>query len=88
MRLIPIPPGEITEGKVLLKGNDVLQYTEKQMQDVRGNEISMIFQEPMTALNPVYTVGTQIMEAERKKTITAMRRLLMVSVKKPTRLKK
>ena len=66
MRLIPIPPGEITEGKVLLKGNDILQYTEKQMQDVRGNEIAMIFQEPMTALNPVYTVGTQIMEAIRQ----------------------
>ena len=66
MRLIPIPPGEITEGQVLLNGRDVLKCSEKEMQDIRGNEIAMIFQEPMTALNPVYTVGAQIVEAIRQ----------------------
>ena len=63
MRLIPQPPGEITEGQILFKGEDLLTYSEKQMRQVRGNHISMIFQEPMTSLNPVFTVGYQIDEA-------------------------
>jgi len=62
MRLIPSPPGQISEGRILLRGNNILDISEKHMQDVRGNEISMIFQEPMTSLNPVFTIGTQIAE--------------------------
>ena len=62
MRLIPIPPGQISKGRILLKGNDLLKLNEIQMRDVRGNEISMIFQEPMTSLNPVFKIGMQISE--------------------------
>jgi peptide/nickel transport system ATP-binding protein len=62
MRLIPNPPGKITSGRVLLDGKDLLSLSESQMRQVRGNRISMIFQEPMTSLNPVFTVGDQISE--------------------------
>ncbi|MBX3191518.1 MAG: ABC transporter ATP-binding protein [Labilithrix sp.] len=65
LRLVPYPQGAIEKGKVELRGKDLLGLSERAMQDVRGNEISMIFQEPMTSLNPVYTVGTQIIEAIR-----------------------
>lgn len=65
MQLIPIPPGEIVSGKVFYDGKDLLKMSESEMRDIRGNEISMIFQEPMTALNPVYTVGNQVGEAVR-----------------------
>ena len=63
MRLIPKPPGKIVAGQVWFKGQDLLKLTERQMRDIRGNEIAMIFQEPMTSLNPVFTVGNQIVEA-------------------------
>ncbi len=63
IRLIPQPPGDISQGQILFKGKDLLQLSEKQMRQVRGNQISMIFQEPMTSLNPVFTVGYQIDEA-------------------------
>ncbi len=63
MRLIPSPPGKVESGKITFKGRDLLTLHDREMRKVRGNEISMIFQEPMTSLNPVYTVGTQIMEA-------------------------
>ena len=62
MRLVPTPPGEISKGQIMLHGDDVLKLTEGQMEDIRGNEISMIFQEPMTSLNPVFTIGSQISE--------------------------
>ena len=65
LRLIPFPQGAIEQGKIELRGKDLLALSEREMQDVRGNEISMIFQEPMTSLNPVYAVGTQIIEAIR-----------------------
>jgi oligopeptide/dipeptide ABC transporter ATP-binding protein len=65
MRLVPIPPGRFESGRILFKGKDILQASEVEMQDIRGNEISMIFQEPMTSLNPIFTVGDQIMEAIR-----------------------
>ncbi|PJN88450.1 ABC transporter ATP-binding protein [Bacillus sp. mrc49] len=65
LRLIPSPPGKITGGSILFKGEDLLAKTEKQMRSIRGNEISMIFQEPMTSLNPVYSAGEQIAEAIR-----------------------
>jgi oligopeptide/dipeptide ABC transporter ATP-binding protein len=63
LRLIPIPPGKILKGELLFEGRDLLGLEEKEMEKVRGNDISMIFQEPMTSLNPVFTIGDQIMEA-------------------------
>ncbi|HKI99369.1 MAG TPA: ABC transporter ATP-binding protein [bacterium] len=63
LRLIPDPPGRIVAGEILFEGQDLLKRSESEMQDIRGNEISMIFQEPMTSLNPVLTVGHQISEA-------------------------
>jgi oligopeptide/dipeptide ABC transporter ATP-binding protein len=65
LRLVPEDSGAIEHGSVELGGRDLLRLSEREMQDVRGNEISMIFQEPMTSLNPVYTVGAQIIEAIR-----------------------
>ena len=63
LRLIPQPPGKIVDGQILFGGQDLTKLTEAQMRKVRGNDISMIFQEPMTSLNPVFTVGNQIIEA-------------------------
>ena len=63
MRLIPIPPGKIESGEVWFDGRDLLKVSESDMHHVRGAEIAMVFQDPMTSLNPVYTVGFQIMEA-------------------------
>ncbi|MCU0487738.1 MAG: ABC transporter ATP-binding protein [Anaerolineales bacterium] len=63
MRLIPIPPGKIETGEVLLNGIDLLSLPKEAMRKVRGAEVAMVFQDPMTSLNPVYTVGFQIMEA-------------------------
>ena len=65
MRLIPTPPGRIDSGRVVFGGRDLLALDENEMRKIRGNEISMIFQEPMTSLNPVFTVGDQIAEAIR-----------------------
>ena len=65
MRLIPNPPGQITGGSILYKGRDLVQASEKEMQKIRGNEISMIFQEPMTSLNPIIKCGKQIAESLR-----------------------
>lgn len=62
MRLIPSPPGEIKSGQIIYDGKDLLQLSEAEMQSIRGEHISMIFQDPMTSLNPVMTVGDQIME--------------------------
>ena len=66
LRLIPSPPGRIVSGEILLQGRDLAQLSEQEMQSLRGNEISMIFQEPMTALNPVLTVGTQMVDVLRR----------------------
>jgi oligopeptide transport system ATP-binding protein len=63
MRLIPSPPGRIVDGQVLLDGQNVLQLSEEQVRHIRGNKIAMIFQDPMTSLNPVLTIGRQIGEA-------------------------
>jgi peptide/nickel transport system ATP-binding protein len=65
LRLIPSPPGKVLGGEILLEGRDLLQLSESQMRRVRGKDIAMIFQEPMTSLNPVFTVGEQIVEAVR-----------------------
>lgn len=63
MRLIPNPPGKIVGGDILFEGKSVLSMSEEQMREIRGNKISVIFQEPMTSLNPVFTIGDQISEA-------------------------
>ena len=65
MRLVPSPPGKTVGGRILFKGKDLVQVSDAEMRELRGNDISMIFQEPMTALNPVYTVGNQIGETVR-----------------------
>ncbi len=62
MRLIPEPPGKIVDGSILFEDQDIVTLSEKQMRQIRGNKISMIFQEPMTSLNPVFTVGDQVAE--------------------------
>ncbi|MBE4910575.1 ABC transporter ATP-binding protein [Bacillus luteolus] len=65
MGLIPTPPGKIAGGEILFNSKNLLELSEKEMRSLRGNEIAMIFQEPMTSLNPVYTIGDQIGEAFR-----------------------
>lgn len=66
MRLIPEPCGKIVEGSVKLEGKELLKLSDKQMEKVRGNEIGMVFQDPHSSLNPVFTIGTQIAEPLRK----------------------
>ena len=66
LRMIPSPPGRITGGKVLLNDENLLTATKNRINSIRGKEISMIFQEPMSSLNPVYTVGNQIVETIRR----------------------
>jgi peptide/nickel transport system ATP-binding protein len=63
LQLIPTPPGLFEDGRILFEGRDLMAMSKSEIRAVRGNDISMIFQEPMTSLNPVYTVGSQIMEA-------------------------
>ena len=63
MRLIQDPPGKIASGEILFEGRDLLKLDDRRMRAIRGNEIAMIFQEPMTSFNPVYTIGNQISEA-------------------------
>ena len=62
MRLIPEPPGKIVQGRILFDQTDIVQLSMEQMRSIRGNRIAMIFQEPMTSLNPVFTIGNQISE--------------------------
>ena len=66
MGLIPAPPGVISAGSIILQGEDLVQATDARLREIRGNEVSMVFQEPMTSLNPVYTVGEQIAETLRR----------------------
>ncbi len=93
MGLIPWPPGKITDGQIFLDGEDLLLKSEEEMQRVRGNKISMIFQEPMTSLNPVLNVGFQIREAlqlhqgmsSSKATEKAIEMLGLVGIPEPER---
>ncbi|WP_411680857.1 ABC transporter ATP-binding protein [Clostridium thailandense] len=62
MGLIPNPPGKVIDGEIIFSGEDLLKKNKNELQQIRGNKISMIFQEPMTSLNPVYTIGRQISE--------------------------
>ncbi len=63
MRLIPEPPGKIVQGEILYQGQDLLKLDKARMQDIRGREIAMVFQDPMTSFNPVLTIGTQLSES-------------------------
>ncbi len=65
LRLVPDPPGRIVNGEILLQDDDLLKMSEREIRGVRGNRISMIFQEPMTSLNPVFRIGSQIIDAIR-----------------------
>ncbi|MGS2780120.1 ABC transporter ATP-binding protein [Robertmurraya sp. GLU-23] len=65
MKLIPQPPGKITNGEIWLNGENLVQASEKRMREIRGNEVAMIFQEPMTSLNPLFTIGNQLIEGIR-----------------------
>ncbi len=65
LKLIPTPPGEISSGTAIYRGDDLLQKSEQEMEDIRGKEIAMIFQDPMTSLNPVLTLGRQLTESLR-----------------------
>lgn len=80
MRLIPVPPGRIAGGPILFRGEDLRAKSEAEMRRIRGNSLSMIFQEPMTSLNPVYTCGFQIMEViqlhQRRSRAEARRRAI------------
>lgn len=73
MRLIQTPPGRIIGGEIIFDGRDLLKLSQKEMRRVRGSEITMIFQEPMTSLNPVYTIGSQITEVIRTHTRCSFR---------------
>ncbi len=93
LRLIPDPPGKISHGKVLFKDKNLLRLPWEKMRKIRGNEISMIFQEPMTSLNPVFTVGFQIMEPlmihrgmnKKEAKETAVKMLKKVGIPSPER---
>ena len=62
LRLIPDPPGRIVAGEIIYRGRDLLKLSQDEIREIRGNDISMVFQEPMTSLNPVFTIGMQVME--------------------------
>jgi len=88
LRLIPNPPGRILQGEIFFDGRDLLQLTDEEMLHVRGNRISMVFQEPMTSLNPVLTVGRQVgepLELHRGSTIKEALKAA-VSLLKKTRI--
>ncbi|MFU0824811.1 ABC transporter ATP-binding protein [Clostridium sp.] len=91
MRLIQSPPGEISEGELLFEGEDLLKKNKREMQDIRGNKISMIFQEPMTSLNPVFTIEKQLCETlmrhknltKKEAVLESIRMLELVGIPSP-----
>jgi oligopeptide/dipeptide ABC transporter ATP-binding protein len=93
LRLIPNPPGEITRGQLWFQGRDLLKLPMEEMKKIRGKEISMIFQEPMTSLNPVFTIGWQIKEMirhheacnEAESTERAIKMLELVGIPEPAK---
>jgi oligopeptide/dipeptide ABC transporter ATP-binding protein len=93
LRLIPVPPGKIVGGEILFKGNNLIDLPEEEMRKIRGNRISMIFQEPMTSLNPVFTIGNQIQEtiklhqglSKRESLEKAIEMLRLVNIPSPER---
>jgi oligopeptide/dipeptide ABC transporter ATP-binding protein len=93
LRLVPDPPGRIAAGNVFLDGHDLLAFDDESMRRVRGNDVAMIFQEPMTSLNPVFTVGSQIAEplrlhrgmSKRQAAAEAVKMLERVEIPDPAR---
>lgn len=63
LRILPTPPAQITNGQIIYDGKDLMSLSEREMREIRGNKIAMIFQDPMTALNPIQKIGDQIKEA-------------------------
>ncbi|WP_431027969.1 ABC transporter ATP-binding protein [Lysinibacillus sp. LZ02] len=97
MGLVPNPPGKITGGKILLNGRDLTSLSEKEMRKIRGKEMAMIFQEPMTSLNPLFTIGNQLVEAlsihhkmwfKRRAKKRAMEMMKLVGLPRPKELMK
>lgn len=92
LRLVP-PPGKIFAGEIFLEGNNLLNYSQEKMNNIRGNDITMIFQEPMTSLNPVLTIGQQVSEAvmyhhdvgEKKARVLSIEMLEKVGISMPER---
>jgi len=85
LRLLPMPPGRFDSGRIQFNSNDLMSLSEKAMESVRGNDISMIFQEPMTSLNPIFSVGDQVAEAiilHQDKTLEEARRLTLELLRK------
>ncbi|MEH6906176.1 MULTISPECIES: ABC transporter ATP-binding protein [Neobacillus] len=80
MGLIPSPPGKIENGEIIFEGKDLKNLSEKEWRKIRGNQISMIFQEPMTSLNPLFTIGNQLMEAIRLHTDLSKREAIVRSI--------
>lgn len=80
LQLVPDPPGRITSGRIQLDGMDILSKSKSEMRDVRGNLASMIFQEPMTALNPVYTIANQMIEVIRVHQKVSKREALKIAI--------
>jgi len=80
MRLIPHPPGKIESGQIFLEGKDLLKLKNKDMRRIRGNRISMIFQEPMTSLNPVFRIGDQVSEVMRLHQGVSRREAIKMSI--------
>lgn len=93
MRLIPNPPGEIIEGKMIFMGKDLLALSEEEMRNIRGKDMGMVFQEPMTSLNPVLTIGMQLTETviqhlgvnQEKADERALELMQMVGISDPAR---
>ena len=93
LRLIPTPPGKIVDGEILFGGKNLIDLSEERMRKIRGNRISMIFQEPMSSLNPVFTIGDQIQEtfrlhqglSKRESLERAMEMLRLVKIPSPER---
>lgn len=94
LRLIPDPPGKIVDGEVIFNGEDLTKVSDKRIREIRGNDISMIFQEPMTSLNPVFTVGYQIEEVlmlhqkleEKEAREKAIEMIRLVGIPNPDRI--
>lgn len=81
LRLVPDPPGRVTNGRILLNGVDILSKSQAEMRKIRGELASMIFQEPMTALNPVYTIGNQMTEVIRVHQTVSKKEALEIAIR-------